>query len=39
MSVYPTLNDETIFTMTAIAKTGYHNATAWYGIVNGTTSY
>jgi hypothetical protein len=36
MSQWPTLNAHTILTMTAIPLTGYHNATAWYGIVNGT---
>jgi len=31
MSVHPTFNIETIYTVVMVSSTGYHNTTVWYG--------
>jgi hypothetical protein len=31
MSLHPTLNVETIYTVVMVSSTGYHNTTVWYG--------
>lgn len=31
MSLHPTFNIETIYTVVMVSSTGYHNTTVWYG--------